>query len=264
MSVYNGLPQLERAVDSVLAQTCGEFEFLVVDDASTDGSAGYVRRRGETDRRIRLLEQPANQGLGAALRRGVEAASGELIARMDADDESLPDRLERQLRYFEAHPETDVLGGQALDVAADGTVLRERRVPLTQARIAELVWTNPFVHSTVMFRRASILRVGSYDAALRRRQDYDLWFRCVHAGLALANLPVPLVRYRWADDTVARAGFAATLGQVRIGLRGCRLVRAPARAYLGVCAPLVESMLPRVLRMRLRSVKARLDPRAAD
>ena len=263
MSVYNGLPQLERAVDSILGQSHDEFEFLVVDDGSTDGSADYVRRRGESDPRIRLLTEDANRGLGATLRRGVEAAGGELIARMDDDDESVPDRLERQIRYFETHPETDVLGGYALDVATDDTVLRVRRVPLTHARIAELVWTNPFVHSSVMFRRASILRIGSYDAALRRRQDYDLWFRCVNAGLVLANLPEPLVRYRWAEDTVARAHFSATWDQVRIGLRGCRLVGAPLRAYLGVCLPLVESALPRGLRMRLQSVKARIDPRAA-
>lgn len=264
MSVHNGLPQLERAVDSILGQTHADFEFLVVDDGSTDGSADYLRHRSKSDPRIRLLAEVTNRGLGATLHRGVEAAGGEFVARMDDDDESMPDRLERQLRYFAAHPETDVLGGCALDVAADGTILRERRVPLTNTRIAELVWTNPFVHSSVMFRRASIRRIGSYDASLRRRQDYDLWFRCVHAGLVLANLPEPLVRYRWADDTVARAHFAATWEQVRIGLRGCRLIGAPLTAYAGVCLPLVESALPRRLRMRLQSVKARLDPRAAD
>jgi glycosyltransferase involved in cell wall biosynthesis len=263
MSVYNDLPRLPQAIDSILAQTFTDFEFLVVDDGSTDGSAAYVRRRGESDPRIRLLAQDGNRGLGATLRIGVEAARGKFVARMDADDESVPHRLERQLRHFDANPETDLLGSFAMDVAPDGSILRERRVPLTPARIAELVWTNPFVHSSVMFRRDSIRGIGSYDASLRRRQDYDLWFRCVHAGLVLANLPEALVRYRYAEDTVQRAGFAATWDQVRIGLRGCRLVGAPLLAYVGVCAPLVESALPRGLRMWLQSVKARIDPRSA-
>ncbi len=89
-------------------------------------------------------------------------ARGALIARMDADDVAIPTRLERQLAFLESNPDVDVVGSYALDVSRDGTPVRERRVPSTHEKIAELVWTSPFIHPTVMFKRDSILRVGSY------------------------------------------------------------------------------------------------------
>lgn len=261
MGVHDALPGLAAAVESIRRQTFGDLEFLVIDDASTDGSLEALRRFAAEDSRIRVIAFERNLGLGAVLERGVREARAPLVARMDDDDVSLPDRLARQVAYFRAHPETAVLGGFALDVDERGVTVRERRVPVDPARIAALVWTNPFVHSTVMFRRDAILGVGSYDATLRRRQDYDLWFRCVAAGLTLANLAEPLVRYRFAEDTVRRSDLRDMREQVRIGLRGCRRVRAPLRAWVGTCLPLLEAMLPPALRLRLAGLKARIDPR---
>lgn len=263
MGVFNGREHLVRAVESVLTQTFGDFEFLIVDDASTDGTAALLRRLATRDARIRVLEHSENLGLGAALHRGVDAARGDLIARIDSDDECQPQRLDKQVEYLRSHPEADIVGSFAEDVAADGRVLRVRRVPTGHDRIAALVWTNPFVHSTVMFRRESILRAGSYDARLRRRQDYDLWFRCARAGLGFANLPEPLVRYRVSEDTYRRSHPRAALDQVRIGLRGCRLVRAPIHAYAGVCLPFAEALMPAWLRIKLVSARSRIDPRTS-
>ncbi len=263
MGVHDGLPGLAAAVESIRRQTLRNLELLVIDDASTDGSLDALRRFADEDPRIRVIAFERNLGLGAVLACGVREARAPLVARMDDDDVSVPDRLERQVAWFRAHPETDVLGGFALDVDAEGRPVRERRVPTDPARIAALIWTNPFVHSTVMFRRESVLRVGSYDAKLRRRQDYDLWFRCVAAGLSLANLPEPLVRYRFAEDTMRRSNLRAMRDQVRIGLRGCRRVRAPFSAYVGTCLPLLEAVLPPALRLRLAGLKSRIDPRGA-
>jgi hypothetical protein len=114
-----------------------------------------------------------------------------------------------------------------------------------------------------MFRREAVLRAGSYSAHLQRRQDYDLWFRCVRAGLRLANIPEPLVRYHFSDETMRRNNVGATFDQVRIGLRGCRLVRAPLHAYAATCLPLFEAALPTPLRARFIAIKSRIDPRTA-
>jgi glycosyltransferase involved in cell wall biosynthesis len=263
MGVFNGLPHLAHAIRSIQNQTLRDFEFLIIDDASTDGSDRVISQCAQTDPRIRVLTNEVNRGLGAVLHRGVQEARGALVARMDADDVSVPERLERQLNYFADHPRTDVVGSYALDMTTGGTPFRVRCVPTMHDRIAGLVWSNPFVHATVMFRRESIIRVGSYSPDLRRRQDYDLWFRCVHAGLRLANIPEPLVHYAFSEDTVRRNDFRAMWDQVRIGWRGCRLVRAPLRAYLATCVPLGEAMLPRRLRMKFMSIKAKLDPRNA-
>ena len=263
MGVYNGLPRLEHAVRSIQDQTVQDFEFLIIDDGSTDGSDRVIRRLADADPRIKFIAGGTNRGLGAVLNRGVEEARGKLVARMDADDISVPQRLEKQLQFFQTHPHTDVLGSYALDVTTGGVPLRERRVPITHERISDLVWTNPFVHATVMFRRESILSVGSYSPGLRRRQDYDLWFRCVSAGLRMANIPEPLVHYFFSEETVRRNNLEAVWDQVRIGLRGCRLVRAPLRAYVATCMPLAEALLPGPIRLKFMSIKGRIDPRTA-
>jgi len=264
MGVFNASPRLEHALRSVLQQTFRDFEFLIIDDGSTDESGDVLRRFATEDPRIRVISHATNRGLGAVLRQGVEQARGALVARMDADDVSLPQRLERQVEFFRAHPDVDVAGSYALDVDAEGRGLRERRVPISHERIVELVWSNPFIHTTVMFRRDAILSVGSYAAELQRRQDYDLWFRCVRGGLRFANIPEPLVQYHFSDVTMRRNNVRATFDQVRIGLRGCRLVRAPLRAYVATCLPLLESALPPPLRRRILALKSRFDPRTAS
>jgi hypothetical protein len=167
------------------------------------------------------------------------------------------------VEFFRKHPQTDVVGSYALDVGKDGAILRQRRVPTSHEKIVELVWSNPFIHTSVMFRKDSILRVGSYSATIRRRQDYDLWFRCVHAGLRFANIPEPLVHYHFSQETLRRNHFRAAWDQARIGLRGCRLVRAPLHAYIATCMPLIEATMPNFIRLRFMAIKARIDPRAA-
>lgn len=261
MGVFNGLPRLERSIRSILAQTFSNFEFLIIDDASTDGSDQVVQQYAKEDCRIRLIRNEVNAGLGAVLNLGVREARAALIARMDADDVAVPTRLEKQVAYFRAHPETDILGSYALDVGEDGSIIRERRVPTAHDRIVKLIWSCPIVHPTVMFRRSSILRAGSYPSTRRRRQDYDLWFRCVAAGLIFANLPEPLLHYTFSQQTVQKNNFSSALKQVGVGLRGCWLVRASPLAYLGTVAPLLEAMLPDSLRVRLAGFKGKLDPR---
>jgi glycosyltransferase involved in cell wall biosynthesis len=264
MAVYNGCMHLESALASILGQTFQDFEFLIIDDGSTDGSAEILARFAAQDRRIRLLHNAVNQGLGHALHRGVEAARGQLVARMDADDLSMPTRLEKQVSFFRDHPATDVLGSYALDVDEGGHVLGERRVPVSHERIIALMWSNPIIHSTVMFRRARILAVGSYAPAVRRRQDYDLWFRCTRGGLRFANLAEPLVHYRYSEKTMCRNDIRAMWHQARVGLRGCRMIGAPPLAYAAVSVPLLEAMLPQWVRVRLAGLRKKLDPRNSD
>lgn len=264
MGVYNARRYVEVAIRSILDQTFSDFEFLIVDDASTDGSDDLIRTIATQDTRVRFVRLDTNVGLGEVLNRGVREARGQYIARMDADDISVRDRLEVQLDYFARHPEIDVVGSYAIDVAEDGRVLRQRRVPLTHDRIVNLIWTCPIIHPTVMFRREAILRAGSYKPEHRRRQDYDLWFRCAHAGLRFANIPLPLVRYTHSVNTFRRNDLKATWTQVKIGLNGCKLVGAGAYAYIGTVAPLFEAMLPKNLRFKFADLKARIDPRQRD
>lgn len=261
MGVYNGVAHIKQAMRSVLDQTFTNFELLIIDDGSSDRSVEAIEKTAQYDARIRLLRSNANQGLGYALSRGMQEARGQLVARMDADDISVPERLRKQVDYLLAHPDTDVVGSFALDIDEQGQPLRERRVPTSHQRIVELIWTCPLIHPTVMFRRQAVIDAGSYSATVRRRQDYELWFRCVHAGLRFANIPEPLVHYRHSEQTIRRNNLRAMLAQARVGINGCRLIGAPPSAYLGVTLPVLDAMLPARLRAKLMHVRRRLDPR---
>jgi glycosyltransferase involved in cell wall biosynthesis len=193
MAVHNGLPHLPDAVESILGQSFADFEFLIVDDASTDGSSEYLAL--QTDPRIRLITNATNQGLTRSLNHGLDEAQGEYVARMDHDDLSLPGRLAAQVSSMDAHPEIDVLGAWARTLGLDPE--QTWRYPLTDADIrAELLFASVLVHSSVMLRRASFKSHNlRYDPNIARAQDYELWTRAA-AQLRFANLGKVLLRYR--------------------------------------------------------------------
>ena len=246
---------LEACLATLDAQTLrADRVRIVADGPLTDALEAVLEEQRETHAIVRQ-SLAVSSGLGAALSIGLEASDARFVARMDADDLAHPDRFARQMTAFEATPGLAVVGSHA-DLFRDETALGVRRMPVTDAEIRARVWTNPFVHSSVMIDRAAILSVGGYDARLRTRQDYDLWFRCVAGGLVMQNIPEPLVRYR-----VASVGKDRDLGvvwrQVRTGWRGCARVGAGPVAWLGVTAPLLFALLPagvgRWARGRLRA-----------
>jgi len=264
MSVYNGLPYLQQAIESILQQTCDNFEFLIIDDGSTDGSDRILTEYAQKDARIKILSNKQNYGLGYSLARGLLIATTPWIARMDADDVALPNRLELQMNYVRENPHVDIVGGYALDIDEGECVLAERKVPTVHAEILRLIWTNPFIHGTVLFRRESILKIGSYSSQLAKRQDYELWFRCATAGIQFANLPIPLIYYRFTDNTFKRNNWKVALTHVFIGWRGCWMVGASPFAYLAVTKQLVLCLLPSPLRTVVYFWLKRFDPRSKD
>lgn len=261
MSVYNGMPYIEESIESILQQTFTNFKFLIFDDASTDETPQILAKYALKDQRIEIVTNDRNYGLGANLARGVEMTQTPWIARMDADDVAIPNRLEMQLRYIKDNPEIDILGGYVTDIDENGRVVGERRFPKSNEEIQKLVWTCPVFHPTVMLRRQMILKVGSYSPKLRKRQDYELWFRCVAANLKFANLTTPLIYYRFSNNTFKRNNWRVQLTHLSIGWRGCWLVGAPPFAYLGVTKPLVISLLPPNLRSVAYRWLKKFDPR---
>jgi len=261
MSVYNGRPYLNGAIQSITEQSYRDFEFLIIDDASTDGSNKILEKWRRQDSRIRIISHKVNRGLGYSLREGVIEARGDWIARMDDDDISVPDRLEKQVEFVRTYPETDVVGGWAIEIDEQGRQGRMRTHPIRHEEIVRLIWTSPLQHSTVFFRRDAIRRTGSYSATLRRRQDYDLWFRCVAGGLRFANIPEPLIYYRFTDDFYRKNDIGVALDQARIGWRGCWMVGANPVAYIGVTLPLIRALLPKPLSRLLQRAINRFNPR---
>jgi glycosyltransferase involved in cell wall biosynthesis len=217
MSVYDGLPYVSTAVESILEQTFEEFEFIIIDDGSTDGSTAVLRRYAAQDERIQLIVQE-NRGIPRAVNRGLGQASGAYIARMDADDIALPERFAKQVTYLDAHPECVLLGGEATAIDAEGKPFKQTDGPLSRGNAnnadlayehAELVnrmlqgkWV--FFNPSVMMRRRAVEATGGYDEHYSVAQDLDLFLRLAEVG-KVANLESPLIQYRCHEDQVSQS-----------------------------------------------------------
>ncbi|MGD9602559.1 MAG: glycosyltransferase family 2 protein [Gammaproteobacteria bacterium] len=205
--VYNGEPFIRSTIHSVLAQTYADYELLIVDDGSTDGTADILR--SVADPRIRLARNEVNRGRPYTRNRGVGLARGEYIAVLDADDLSEPTRLQRQVEFLDAHPEIACVGSHAIYVNRDETRQLLCQPPTRPDDIRRHIYqANCFVHSSVTFRRAVLLNIGGYSADYPQSQDYELFLRLCGA-YPLANLPEPLVRYRVHPGQVSFARLRA-------------------------------------------------------
>ncbi|MEO6525571.1 MAG: glycosyltransferase [Gemmatimonadaceae bacterium] len=241
MAVHDGEQYVGAAVDSVLGQSFRNFELLVVDDGSADRSAEIVRER--TDPRVRVLANDRNIGLARSLNRGLGEARGELVARLDADDLCVPDRLLRQVAFMDANPEIALAGSWYLEIDADGSVGPRRSLPVDHWDLRwQLLLSCPFVHSAVIWRRQKVAdAVGHYDERLVYSMDYDLWRR-ISERLRVANLPEYLLHLR-----VHSASMTATYGAR--AREGVRLRAARVASLLGWPAADVEGNERRLVQL---------------
>lgn len=209
MPVYNGAAYVAQAVESILAQSFGDFEFIIINDGSTDRSRPLLEKFARQDARIRLTSRP-NTGIVGALNEALAQARGELVARMDADDVSMPDRLARQVEYMRSHPEVVAVGARVKGIDPCGCELFRSEHKLEHAQIdAELLkgvgWA--IVHPAAMMRREAVERVGRYRSEFQWVEDLDLFLRLGEIG-KLANLPDELLYYRQHTESVNRTRAA--------------------------------------------------------
>jgi glycosyltransferase involved in cell wall biosynthesis len=215
MPVRDGERWLAQAVESVLAQTLSDFELIVVDDGSIDGSAGILLALSRRDGRVRVVHQPP-QGLVKALNRALALARAPLVARLDADDVALPERLARQASCFNQRAALVLLGSWAEEIDDDGRCIGQVRPEIEPERLAEILpRRNPFVHSSMMMRTALVQRLGGYRQAFLGAEDFDLWLRMSERGV-IANLPQPLVRYRQHRGNTGRSLGVRQIFSVRL------------------------------------------------
>lgn len=256
MAVRNGERFLEKAVRSILAQTLTNLELIVIDDGSQDRTPEILDRFG--DARMRVLTQPA-RGLADALNRGVSLARAGLIARMDADDVAMPDRLREQFAFMQDHPQTGLLGTSTMVIDEEGSLLRQWTPPTSHREIrGALIRANQFAHSSVMFRKQVFDAVGGYSD-MPFAQDYDLWLRMA-THCEVANLPGALVQRR---ETAGQFGTVRETEQIRWATRA-RLAALRRGGYSPLAArhiikPAFASVMPgpaRELARRLSGRKA--------
>lgn len=199
MPVYNASLYLSEALESILTQTFTDFEFLIVDDGSTDESLDIIH--SYNDNRIRLLFHNTNQGLVSALNNGLKNSRGRYIARMDADDISLPERLAKQVDFMETHPEIGALG---TCFATFGNETHQEWLPVNPDETkCHLLFHSPLAHPSVMLRKSILSEHGiNYNGDYKHAEDYHLWVQ-LSTKTQLTNLPNVLLYYRVHDKQVS-------------------------------------------------------------
>ena len=198
LPVYNAGAPLKASIESILHQDFSDFEFLIIDDASKDGSTEIIREYSKIDSRICPVFHSTNMGLAGTLNEGIQLARCDLVARMDQDDEALPHRLEIQHRFMTSRPDIAVAGSFFYYMGKDHSRDRIIRYPDSREAVeAALTSYNCICHPTVILRRNQILELGGYRTEFKNAEDYDLWLRVVKQ-YGIVNIPVALLRYRFS------------------------------------------------------------------
>jgi|SRR5579872_44193 len=193
MSVYNGMPFLKEAVKSILAQTYKNFEFIIVDDSSTDGSTRYLKSL--KDKRIKLIINKKNLGLAESLNKALKKTRGKYIARMDADDISLPRRFETQLEFFKKNPKVDLCGSWVKLINEQNRVIGKVHYPTGDAEIKKMSgWITGIIHSTWMAKKNVFDNLKGYDTKFDMAEDLDFLIRA--KKFKLANISKELLLWR--------------------------------------------------------------------
>jgi GT2 family glycosyltransferase len=244
MPVHNALPFLDEAVESILGQSYGDFEFVIRDDGSTDGSRQALRQWAKRDSRIRLFEGE-QLGPSGSSNWVVGEARAPLVARMDADDVAHPDRLKRQLQVMEAAPEIVLLGTTFRPIDADGLIVR----PYDYSRITRNDFAAPFAHASILFRRDRFEAVGGYREECAYWEDLDLFLRMAARG-RIGVLAEPLLSYRQAQTSTRLVSRAERVEQALHRRYQCMVAHRRTGDYSGVLETIASDRASRKLHPR--------------
>lgn len=262
MSVYakERPDYLRMALESVFNQTLFPDEVILVEDGPVTNDLERVIAEFP---KLKIVRIEKNTGLSNALNVGLKQCSHDWVARMDTDDICYADRFEKQMNFIDSHPDIDIVGTFAQKIDENGADMNECiKVPVSSDEIQRLIWTCPVNHPTVMYRKSKILSVGAYNPnAGPRQDDYDLWFRCAEKGLRFANIPEPLLYYRFFSDSIRKNNVKVGWHRLRVGLRGCKQLHLPLMAYVGVSVPFIRSLLPYPLNVYFQNLMNRVNPR---
>lgn len=194
MSTYNREGKIKQSVESILAQTYKNFEFIICDDCSNDGTYEILLKLSKKDARIKLIRNEKNLGLQKSLNKCLNMSTGEYIARMDDDDFSVKDRFSTQVEFLENNTNYSFVGSNANEVFENHSL--PTNLPKVPGKF-DLLKRNPYVHPSIMIRTSVIKKVGGYSEASQhlRVEDYELWLRLYSLGYKGSNITRPLVQY---------------------------------------------------------------------
>lgn len=246
MGAYNEEKTLQAAVDSILAQTYTDWEFVICDDASTDATFKILTDyKNKYPDKFVILHNDENMMLAGSLNRCLENAKGEYIARMDADDISLPTRLEKEIEYLDNNPDCAVVGTNVQffnDKDGLGEIIRKTPDPT----IYDIPKANPFFHPTIVMRKSAYNALNGYTATerTRRMEDIEMWYRFFHKGFVGHNINETLLYYRVDKNALKKRKLKYSIDASRIVFDGIRLLNLPLKYYVYSLKPIASQMLP--------------------
>lgn len=254
MATFNCEDTIISCIDSIINQTFDDWEFVICDDCSTDRTFELLSLyQKDYPERIKLLKNQQNCKLAYSLNRCLEHSKGEYIARMDGDDESYPERLEKQVAFLDAHTDVSVVGTGMIpfDERGDRPVMVAKQEP----NGADLLSGPCFFHATIMMRKTAYDLVNGYHISKRtqRAQDYDMWFRFFANGLKGINLQEGLYHVREDKNAMKRRTFISRCYEVQTRLIGYRLLKYPWYKYIYAFKPLLVTLVPNQLMMYYHS-----------
>jgi glycosyltransferase involved in cell wall biosynthesis len=243
--VYNeNVEILTQSLKSIASQTFREFECIIVDDSTNWATINACKSFCNSDNRFKYIKPPHRLGLAASLNKALAESSGDLIARFDADDICMPDRISRQFDFLTSHSDVDVLGTGMRIIDEGGKVLHRRIYPSTHKLIdRKFIFTTAIAHPTVMVRRSVLLSAGGYDESFKFAEDLELWLRLLNIGAKFYNLADELILYRQSKTSRSINNWHSNI-RARIKNLSFRFFPLNILSIIGI---LIWSLLPKFL-----------------
>lgn len=255
MSVYNAEQTLKKSIDSILKQTYTNWEFIICNDCSNDRTLKIISEYAQKDDRIKVISNKKNKRLAASLNECLKIATGKYIARMDADDECIADRIELQVKFLENNDKYAVVGCNAYINNGEKIVgIRKLKEKPTSK---DVLFGPTFMHPTIMMHKEIYDALGGYTVSKRtvRGQDWDLWFRFFSEGYKGYNLQTPLLVYHESKEDMKKRNLKTSWMFTKTALHGYKLLKVPAYMYIFALKPIISQMTPKELKEKRRSRK---------
>ena len=251
MSVYNNVSSVDASIQSIVDQTFSDWEMILWNDASTDGSEQKLRVWQQRDARIKVYSNGSNAGLAASLNKAFKEASGQYLARMDGDDIAFPDRLQRQVVFLDTHPQYALVSAGCVLFDEQGEW--GMRINKDTPEKRDFLWGSAFLHPATVFRRDALMDAGGYRVCrdTLRTEDYDLFMRMYAKGYIGYNIHEPLLYY-FENRIPKPVKYAFRRSEAKIRYQGFKLLGLMPKGWPYVIKPLLVGLLPGQLKRSLQ------------
>lgn len=245
MGAYNSEKTIKKCIESIISQTYKNWEFIICDDCSTDNTFRIMKEYAGKDKRIIIIQNNKNLRLAGTLNKCLTIAKGKYIARMDADDESLPKRIEKQVEFLEKNNEFDVVGCNRIIFDDHGDKGIRKSIENPDKNI--LIKDTPFAHPTIMMKKEAYNKLNGYvvDKSTIRAEDLDLWFRFYEQDLRGYNIQEALYKYRESKKDYSKRTIYAGFQTAKVYLKGYKRINIPIMKRIFCLKPIISSLIPK-------------------